>query len=312
MRMGIHETQPNDGDDGDDGFFQFGASVGVNDELRRSTEAEKEEIEQACNSLQSNIDFEMKLDSQNIAGRKHSIKEMDGYLRSRKEMADRLEVNTGALQDLLSTLRQELSTNDLYASAPADGEDSTIFDMSSDEGSFWTSIPRPENESLCLMKRFSETAKKKVIGLRHQMNAIQKNVAEQEDTIKRLNAETIKIETSIANEGLEEALEKSRTSTATKRQMLEDIKRRGSNVQVHIADSEDRLSKLQKEIQELVSTDPVQESSNSRFLVFLTDLYCFGRMTSWQSSKKRPQKRWLKEKVFDSQKCRRKAAFRKF
>mmetsp|Transcript_4176 Transcript_4176/g.8973 ORF Transcript_4176/g.8973 Transcript_4176/m.8973 type:complete len:520 (-) Transcript_4176:328-1887(-) len=234
--------------EGDDGIFQFGSSVSCNDELRRSAVADTEEIEKECAKVSESIRFEEDLRFQTEKDCSHARKEMDNLLQSAKDAHERLGMNDEILRGLFSTLKTELSSNDLYSLSPSttSGTDSTLLDLTTEEGSLDST---PSNTvSVIALKKFTETTEKHVNSLRMQIENIQKSISSETEAMKALVEEAGKVEEGIASEGLETSLTKYRESTASKLQILEEIKARHGSLHTKISDSEDRLREVEKEV----------------------------------------------------------------
>lgn len=218
----------------EDGIFQFGHSVGFNDEMRRTAVAETEEIEKASSQLSNAINLEEKLRVQSLKDRSHAAKEMDGFLRTRKEALERLAMDSEVLRGLAHTLSNQFSTNNVDDSIESN-------DSRSEEG--FDNV-----HSLLEMKHFIESASKKAITFRDHLKEINQNLLSQAELVGSLNNEAEVVEKRILSQGLESSLEKSRESTSSKRAILEELKTRLASAMSYIESSENRLQRVEEEV----------------------------------------------------------------
>jgi hypothetical protein len=88
----------------DSGILNFGTSVSVNDDLRRSIVIEVQEIEANSNKLKEQLNLESKLQHDLANNHTHANKELSGLNQSATDIVDTLCVNMQILQGIETTM----------------------------------------------------------------------------------------------------------------------------------------------------------------------------------------------------------------
>ena len=221
----MNETGNNAGDDS--GILQLGSSASFSDELRRSTVAETEEIAKASEQLSHGITLEEKIQSQAEKDRSNSAKEMQSHISSEKEALERLTMDNGVVDGLITTLNTELLMQAIDSEGTRKGR------------SFPTKLS-------------ALSTRKRVESLRDQIDDIQKSLICQAEAVLSLKEEAEKMESSTAIAGLEESLQTSISSTTTKLEILEEVKARYNSLRSKTRSAEKRLEQTEKELSDSV------------------------------------------------------------
>jgi hypothetical protein len=95
------------------GLLQFGASVSLNDDLRRSLLSETEEIQQASVQLQQTLHVEQERYAQNRNDWKQAAQEAQDLKDKRQEVYDTWKTNEAIQEDLLHTIHKEFGLQSL-------------------------------------------------------------------------------------------------------------------------------------------------------------------------------------------------------
>ena len=103
-----NKEQPNSSLSIDPGILEMGASVSVNDEMRRSLATETAEIDAACTKLLSEVQTEESQSTELKKSQSHADMELSGMLQSAKELVDTMHMNEQVFRDLQSKVETDL------------------------------------------------------------------------------------------------------------------------------------------------------------------------------------------------------------
>ena len=105
----------------DPGILEMGASVSVNDELRRNITSETMEIDNACAKLVSDVATEDDRAKEMEKSKRHSDKEQSGLIQSTRELSETNHMNTHIFRGLQSRVDNEIC----FTSSPKDKSSTT-------------------------------------------------------------------------------------------------------------------------------------------------------------------------------------------
>jgi hypothetical protein len=91
----------------DSGILDFGTSVSVNDDLRRSIGIEIQEIEANSNKLKDNLNSESNLQQDLVNNHAHANKELAGLNQGASDIVDTLSMNMQILHGLKATMMHD-------------------------------------------------------------------------------------------------------------------------------------------------------------------------------------------------------------
>jgi DNA repair exonuclease SbcCD ATPase subunit len=93
----------------DPGILEMGASVSVNDEMRRSLVAETAEIDTACTKLLSEVKTEEANTAELRKSKAHADMELSGMLQCAKELVETAQMNGQVFRDLQSKVETDIT-----------------------------------------------------------------------------------------------------------------------------------------------------------------------------------------------------------
>ena len=245
------------------GMLDFGNSVVVTEDMRRSVQAETEVVVQAIQKLTNSHKAEQATGARLLQDLRHAHKELLSQERTTKDKRDSAGIHAECRKQLSETLKTRL-IDPLAVALPAhtlqqlfpDSADAATDDVDTvaNKDKNGSSVTTTKQKKKSSNPAYLDQAKQKVLHLGNHLQESQTILEQRKASIARKQKATRALQHSIQERNLEATLQAGRRDTATKRREEQSGADKVRSVQEIIQQLRDKGGESAQKITKLVST----------------------------------------------------------